>query len=169
MIILGIDTAIRKTGYGVIEMTSASKIRILDCGVIANKAGLPHSECLRRLYGGVEELVRSFRPDAASMESAFVSRNIRTAMILSLARGAVIASLAGLSIPVYEYSPKSAKRAATGNGSASKKQVAAVLASICQLDVSTIPDDSTDALALAVCHGSMACRPEMKGFLPDPV
>jgi len=90
MIILGIDTAMRKTGYGVVEMFSASDANVLDCGVISNGPKLLHSECLRRLSGGIQELVLKFHPDAASIESAFVSRNVRTGMILSLARGAVI-------------------------------------------------------------------------------
>ena len=169
MIILGIDTAIRKTGYGVIRMDTPGKMEILDCGVIQNKASLPHSECLRRLSGGIRQLLDGFHPEAASIESAFVSKNIKTAMILSLARGAVIAALAENHVPVYEYSPKSAKRAATGNGEASKEQVASIIASICSLDVSAIPNDSTDALALAVCHGSLALRPGCAGMLPKPV
>ena len=125
MIIIGIDTAIRKTGYGVLELTGAGSLKVLDCGVIANPAKMPHSECLRRLSGGIRELIETFHPDAASIEGAFASRNIKTAMILSLARGAVIAKLAEHRIPVYEYSPKTAKRAATGSGEASKEQVAA--------------------------------------------
>jgi len=154
MIILGIDTAIRKTGYGVLEMTGAASVKILDCGVIANSPKLKHSECLRRLSGGIQELVNAFHPDVASIESAFASRNIKTAMILSLARGAVIARLAENNVPVYEYSPKTAKRAATGNGEASKEQVMTIMAALGHLDISEIPNDSTDALALAMCHGS---------------
>jgi len=169
MIVLGIDTAIRKTGYGVIEVESANRIRILDCGVIVNAASLPHSGCLRRLSGGIRELVQAFHPDAASIESAFVSRNIRTAMILSLARGAVIAALAEHNISVYEYSPKTAKRAATGSGDASKEQVANLLGAMCALDASKIPNDSTDALALALCHGTIAVRQTLASLLQKPI
>lgn len=169
MIIAGIDTAIRKTGYGVIQMDSANKVKILDCGVISSQASLPHSECLRRLAGGIRELLQIYHPAAASIEGAFVNKNIRTAMILSLARGAVIATLAENQVPVYEYSPKSAKRAVTGNGAASKEQVASIIASICSLNIAEIPNDSTDALALAICHGSLALRPGLTGLLPDPI
>ena len=169
MIIIGIDTAIRKTGYGVLEMSSAGKLKVLDCGVIANTAKLRHSECLRRLSGGIGQLIDAFHPDAASIESAFVSRNIRTAMILSLARGAVIAKLAERSVPVYEYSPKTAKRAATGRGEASKEQVAALIATMGGLNICDIPNDATDALALALCHGSLALGAGGGLLLPDPV
>ena len=79
-------------------------------------------------------------------------------MILSLARGAVITALAECSVPAFEYSPKSAKRAATGLGEADKSQVAAIMANLCGLDIAQIPDDATDALALAYCHGNLVLR-----------
>ena len=169
MIVLGVDTAIRKTGYAVIDFMPGGSFQILDCGIIKNKPAMPHSECLRRLSAGMRELVNTFHPEAASIETAFAARNIRTAMILSLARGAVIASLAEQNIPVYEYSPKTAKRAATGNGEAQKQQVAAVFAALASLDITEIPDDATDALALAFCHASLAVRKELQCRIPDPV
>jgi len=156
VIILGIDTAIRKTGYGIIRMDALGSLEILDCGIIKNAPSLPHSECLRRLAGGIRELVSQFKPDVASLEAAFVSKNIKTAMILSLARGAVITALAESGVPAFEYSPKSAKRAATGIGDAAKEQVASILAVMGGLDIAQIPDDATDALALAYCHGNLA-------------
>lgn len=114
-------------------------------------------------------MVEKFHPDVASIESAFADRNIKTAMILSLARGAVIAKLAEKGIPVYEYSPKTAKRAATGRGEASKEQVAAIIAALGHLNISEIPNDSTDALALALCHGALALRPGGNVFLPEMI
>lgn len=169
MIVLGIDTAIRCTGYGAVDFRSLNDIRILDCGVISNSAKLPHSECLRRLAGGVRQLILQFKPETLSMEDAFCSKNIKTAMILSLARGAVITIAAEAAVPVYVYSPKTAKRAATGNGSASKEQVAALISSMLGINIKDIPLDSTDALALAMCHGQVLIRPELKDLLPKPV
>ena len=161
MVILGIDTAIRRTGYGVVRM-EGNRIHVLDCGVIKNAPSLKHSECVRRIYMGIKELVDAFKPDAASIEMAFVGKNVRTTMILSMARGAAIASASNAGVPVYEYSPKTAKRSAVGMGTASKEQV-------CHLEVSGIPNDSTDALALAVCHGNIAVRPELAAFLAEPL
>lgn len=162
MVVLGIDTALRTTGYGVIRLEKG-RFTVLDCGVIANKASLSHAECLCRIFLGVKELVGKFHPDAASLESAYANRNIKTAMLLSMARGAAAASLAVAGVPVFEYAPKTAKRAAVGIGSASKEQVAAVLSSMCALEVADIPDDATDALALAMCHANAASRPELAG------
>lgn len=90
MIILGIDPAIRTTGYGVIRTESVSRFEILDCGIIANSARLPHTECLRRLAGGIRELVGAFMPDYASIEDPFVGKNASTAIILGMARGAIL-------------------------------------------------------------------------------
>ncbi len=169
MIILGVDTAIRCTGYGVIEMSSMRDIKVLDCGVIKNPPKMLHSECLRRLSGGVKELIDAFSPNVVSLESAFHGRNVKTAMILSMARGAVIATAATAGLPIYSYSPRSAKKAVVGTGSASKEQVAGLLAAICSLNVKHIPDDATDALALAVCHGQLAIRPELKDLLTKQI
>ena len=153
-VILGVDTSLRSTGYAVIRMNAPGKYEILDCGVIKNKASLIHSECLYRIAGGIRELVDTFHPDTASIESAFVQKNIKTAMILSLARGAVITALAEKKIEIYEYAPTTAKRSAIGRGTATKEQVAVMMAAVCGIDVSGGPDDSTDALALAVCHAN---------------
>lgn len=161
MVILGVDTAIRTTGYGVIRMNSLNNIEILDCGVIKNSKKLLHSECLRRLSGGTKELIKTYSPIAVSIEDAFYCKNIKTAMILSLARGAVITATAELGLPIYTYSPKTAKRAAVGLGQASKQQVATMMASMFNIDVSQIPDDATDALSIAICHGQLALRNEI--------
>ena len=92
--------------------------RCLDCGVIANAAKLPHTECLRRLAGGVRELVETFHPDCASIEEPFMGRNASTAIILGMARGGILTALAEKAVPTYAYSPRTAKRSAFGSGSA---------------------------------------------------
>ena len=169
MIILGIDPAIRCTGYGVIDMTSADKASIIDCGVIRNSPKLTHCECLLRLAGGIRELVSTFKPQVASIEQPFFSKNVNTLIILGMARGSILTVLAENNVPVYAYSPKNAKRAAVGNGSASKEQVAAMMAASFRLNVADIPLDSTDALSLALCHGQVAIRPELFMLLPKPL
>ena len=152
MVVLGIDPAIRTTGYGVIEFTPAGRCKILDCGVIANSRQMPHSECLRRLYGGINELVSMWHPDCAVLEEPFVGKNAKTAIILGMARGGILSALANLQIPAYAYNPSVAKRAATGCGGADKSRIAFLLAAEFNIAVENIPLDSTDALALALCH-----------------
>ena len=169
MVVLGIDTALRCTGYGVIRMTSPTDAAILDCGVIRNPASIPHSECLRRLAGGTRELVSRFTPAGAAIEGAFFQKNVKTAMILSMARGAVVVALAEAGIPVWAYAPRKAKQAVVGNGNAGKDQVAAILASLFNLRSEDIVLDATDALALALCHGRMAMHPNAELLLPKPL
>ena len=161
MIILGLDPAIRTTGYGVIEMLPGKKARILDCGVIKNTPKMPHSECVRRLAGGVRELINAFHPDCASLESPFVGDNARTAIILGMARGAILTALAECNITAYAYAPVIAKRAVTGSSHARKEQVAMMMANEFSIAVNDIPDDATDALALALCHGQKAMQTQL--------
>ena len=161
MIVLGLDPAIRTSGYGVLRADSVSSVKVLDCGVITNAKTLPHTECLRRLYGGVSELVGAFSPDCAVLEEPFVGRNSKTAIILGMARGAILAALAAANIPAYSYNPSVGKRAVMGTGGATKERVAMMLAVELGLAVENIPLDSTDALALGIAHIQRVFRPEL--------
>ncbi len=167
MIIIGIDTALRCTGYGVVEM-DGKQFRAEDCGVIRNRPMLPVSECLRRLAGGIEELIENFHPDIAAIEGTFYSKNARTAMVLGMARGAVVSRLAQHQIPAFEYAPRKAKKIVVGYGNASKEQVADFMAKMLGLAIKEIPDDATDAIALAVCHGLML-QTANGIYVPDPL
>lgn len=169
MIVLGIDPAIRTTGYGVIELTPSGKCKILDCGVIANAARLPHTECLRRLYGGIEELISLWHPDHAALEEPFVGKNAKTAIILGMARGGILSALVNHNIPAFAYNPSVAKRAATGHGGAEKSRIAFLLAAEFNIAVEDIPLDSTDALALALCHIQRMQFPELGGNTGKPL
>ena len=160
MIVLGIDPAIRTTGYSVVQTNSSSVTEIIDCGVIANAQKLPHTECLRRLYGGIEQLINLYKPDCAALEDPFVGKNSKTAIILGMARGAILAALANHNIPAYSYAPTTAKRTATGSGSSSKDDIAIILSSEFNINIEDIPLDSTDAVALAICHAQKALHPE---------
>jgi len=153
----------------VVRMLSADRAEVLDCGVINVGAKDLQSECLRRLNGGMRELIQCYHPEQVSIENPFYGKNIKTAMILSMARGVIIAAMADAGIPVFPYSPRHAKRAVVGSGTASKSQVAAMIAARFHLDVKNIPDDATDALALALCHGQLAMVPAMVMMLPKPI
>ena len=151
MIIIGIDTALRCTGYGVVDI-AGKKYTAVDCGVIKNGKKSPTSECLRRLAGGIKEIVGAYKPDVAAIEGGFFFKNAQTAMILGMARGTVVSILAQSNIPAYEYAPRRAKQTVVGYGNASKEQVAGFVAQMLSLDIRDIPNDSTDAMALAMCH-----------------
>ena len=139
-------------------------MEILDCGVIRNKPAMPHTECLRRLYGGIDELVKLYHPDCAILEEPFVGKNAKTAIILGMARGGILAALAQCNVAAYAYNPSVAKRAATGHGGADKSRIAFLLAAEFGIDVADIPLDSTDALALAMCHIQRLRFPTLNGI-----
>ena len=158
MIVLGIDPAIRTTGYGVIDAGTGGRFSVIDCGIIANSPKLPHSQCVRRLHSGICELVNTFHPDCAVLEEPFMGKNAGTAIILGMARGAILAALSLHDIPSFAYAPTVAKRAAVGRGSATKEQIAVMIAAELGIKIDQIPLDSTDALALAMCHAGRVLR-----------
>ena len=158
MIVLGIDPAIRTTGYGVIDAGTGGRFSVIDCGIIANSPKLPHSQCVRRLHSGICELVDTFHPDCAVLEEPFMGKNAGTAIILGMARGAILAALSLHDIPCFAYAPTVAKRAAVGRGTATKEQIAVMIAAELGIKIDQIPLDSTDALALAMCHAGRVLR-----------
>jgi crossover junction endodeoxyribonuclease RuvC len=165
--VLGIDAALRTTGYGVVDCTRGA-YKIVDCGIITTTKSQPMSECMRRLNGGIRELLETYAPDVVSIEGGFFHKNARTAMVLGMARGAILAAVAERRIPVYEYAPRRIKQAICGHGNAGKHQVALLVAQQLQICLDDINDDATDALAAALCHAQTATAQDGL-FLPDPL
>lgn len=165
--ILGVDTALRCTGWGIVDVRGSS-MKAVDCGVIKNAPRERISECLRRLSCGIRELVQLYNPDTAVLEGAFYFQNVRTAMMLGSARGVVIAALAEAGIEIHEYAPRRVKQAVCGFGNASKQQVALLVSQFLGIQTKQITLDSTDALAMAICHaqeltvaGGLGIPPEL--------
>lgn len=165
MRVLGIDTALRSTGIGVVE-DRAGGLRAVDYGRIRNARDLPHSQCLLAIQEGIGDVIERTRPDCAVIEGAFFSRNPRTAMILGQARGVAIAACARAGLPVHEYSPRRVKQAIAGSGSAPKEQIGKMVASLLGLDQPP-QHDAADALALAICH--LHSRTSVKGLEPEAI
>ncbi|MDK2858332.1 MAG: crossover junction endodeoxyribonuclease RuvC [Verrucomicrobiota bacterium] len=156
--ILGIDTSLRSSGVAMIEV-SGRLMRALAYGRIHNKPSLPHSGCLAAIHQEIDALITEFGPDEAVIEGAFFAKNVKTAMILGQARGAVLAACALRTLPVYEYSPRSIKQAVTGVGAARKEQVAKMVMQL--LGLAEEPqEDAADALAAAICHAHQRGVPE---------
>lgn len=165
--ILGMDTSLRCTGFGLVE-SDGRHFKALDCGIIRTTAAEPLSECLRRLAGGVRELQEAYAPDVVAIEGGFFFKNAKTATVLGMARGAVVAVFAERRTPIYEYAPRRVKQAVCGYGGAGKQQVALVVAQILGIPVADMKDDATDALALAICHAQTAFTSGGL-FLPSPL
>ena len=156
MRVLGVDTSLRCSGYGIVE-SRGSKLVALEHGVIATPASQPHSVCLTRLDTELRKIIARARPEAASIEGIFFCKNIKTAVVLGEARGVVIAACAGAGLPVFEYAPRREKQAVVGVGSAHKSQVGRMIKAL--LGLAEEPqEDAADALAMAICHIHCASR-----------
>jgi crossover junction endodeoxyribonuclease RuvC len=148
--IIGIDTSLRATGIGVVEM-EGSRMRAIESATLRMPASYSHSQCLHGIWEGINGMLDRTNPSFAAVEGAFFAKNAGTAMILGQARGVAIVTCANRGLPVFEYAPRRVKQALTGYGTASKEQVAGMVARL--LGLKSIPgDDETDALALAICH-----------------
>ncbi|MBQ0032511.1 MAG: crossover junction endodeoxyribonuclease RuvC [bacterium] len=150
MTILGIDTSLRSTGYGVVSV-EGSRMHCLACGNIPNRSSLPLTACLKAIHAKVAELISEFKPDVMSVESVIYGKNAGTMLVLGEARGAVLTAAADAEVPVYEYEPRRMKRAICGNGLAEKEQIQRMVKTL--LNLAELPqNDAADALGLAICH-----------------
>ena len=148
MTVLGIDTSLRSSGYGVLSV-EGSRMRALAYGNIKNSAKAPLSKCLANIYATVTALITEHRPDVMAIESVIYGKNAGTMLVLGEARGAVITAAAD--IPIYEYEPRRMKKALCGNGLAEKEQIQRMVKTLLALD--ELPqNDAADALGLAICH-----------------
>lgn len=148
--ILGIDTSLRSTGYGVLSV-QGSRLSMVDCGNIRNAPGLPLTACLRAIHAKVGELIEAHQPDVMAIESVIYGKNAGTMLVLGEARGAVLTAAADAGLPVYEYEPRRMKKAVCGNGLAEKGQIQRMVKTL--LGLSELPqNDAADALGLAICH-----------------
>ena len=120
-------------------------------GTVKNPAGRPLSACLLHLQDEIEKLIRAHEPQAVAIEGIFYAKNVKTMLILSHARGAIIAQCARLGLPVYEYEPRRVKMAVAGYGGAQKIQIQKMVKTLLHLDEEP-QNDAADAMALAITH-----------------
>lgn len=148
--ILGIDTSLRSTGYAVVE-SGGGRLRAVASGAIRSPARASHSTILLNLQRKIAELISSSAPDEAAIEGVFFCKNVKTAVTLGEARGAVLTACAASDLAVYEYPSRKVKQAVVGNGAAEKHQVRMMVMAI--LGLSSEPqEDAGDAMAIAICH-----------------
>lgn len=155
MIILGIDPGIAIVGYGVIEHIS-NRFRVIDFGAITTPAHTPTVNRINQVYDRVTEIIKNHRPDAMSIEELFFNTNSKTAITVAEARGVLLLAAHQQGIEIAEYTPLQVKQAVTGYGRADKQQVQQMTKALLGLDKVPKPDDTADALALAICHAHSA-------------
>ena len=151
MIILGIDPGLAIVGWGVVEY-KASHFKVLGYGAIETPAGTPTEERLSMIFDGIRQLIETYRPEHVAVEELFFNTNITTGIRVAEARGVIIMCAHKLGVKVYEYTPLQVKQSVVGFGRAEKKQVIAMVTMLLGLSKPPKPDDTADALAIAICH-----------------
>ena len=151
MIILGIDPGIAILGWGVIEYNGA-RFRTIAYGSIQTPAGMKTPDRLVKRYEGMNEIIRRYKPECMPIEELFWNTNQKTGIIVSEARGVVLLAAKQNGIAIQEYTPLQVKQSVVGYGRAEKKQVIQMVTTILRLKEPPKPDDTADALAIAICH-----------------
>ena len=160
MIILGIDPGLAIVGWGVIEYRN-TKFRTLAYGSIQTPAGMRTEERLRAIYDGMRELIEKYHPEAVAVEELFFNTNVTTGIRVAEARGVILLAAEQAGLDIREYTPMQVKQAVVGYGKAEKHQVIAMVTSLLSLPKPPKPDDTADAIAIAICHAQ--CRGSVMG------
>ena len=150
-IILGIDPGTTVMGYGLIKVVN-NQMKFLLLNELDLKKYKDHYLKLKLIFNRTLELIENYHPDELALEAPFFGKNVQSMLKLGRAQGVAMAAGLTRETPIFEYSPKKIKMSITGNGNASKEQVAKMLQNI--FNFKKIPKnlDSTDGLAVAVCH-----------------
>ena len=148
MIIIGIDPGLARVGYGIIEVIKEDKF-LLDCGIIETTKNYKEEDRLNEIFQDLKELIFKWKPDYAAVEKFFFYKSSTTISVVQ-ARGVIIMTLGSVGIPISEYAPSQIKLTITGSGRASKREVLDAVMFSLKLKYAPKPDDSADALAIAL-------------------
>lgn len=149
MRIIGIDPGIERTGFAVLEQEKGGKICVLDCGQIFTNKDQPFAARLQDLANDLKTLLLLWKPVAAGVEQLYFSKNVKTAMKVSHARGVILELLEEHGVPIFELNPGQIKVAAAGHGKASKQEVKKMIQYT--LGIYLKNDDTADAIACGIC------------------
>ena len=151
MRILGIDPGLAIVGWGVLDY-NRSRFRTVAYGALRTPAGTATEERLALLYGGMQELLERYHPDSMAIEELFFNTNITTGIRVAEARGVLLLAARQAGVAIQEYTPLQVKQAVVGYGKAEKQQVISMVTALLGLKEAPKPDDTADALAIAICH-----------------
>lgn len=167
MIILGVDPGYAIVGYGVINYEKGRYIT-LDYGAITTPPKVEFPERLEIIYDGINEVIERFKPEAMAIEKLFFNTNTTTAIDVAQARGVILLAAEKNGVRVHGYTPLQVKQAVVGYGRAEKNQVMEMTRLLLNLRKVPKPDDTADALAIAICHahssGSQMLGLKLKGL-----
>lgn len=152
MVILGIDPGYATVGYGVVAKMG-NRYKSLEHGAIVTPAGMDFNRRIEIIYDRLSEIAEKHKPEVASIEKLYFQNNQKTAINVAEARGVVLLAMQKNNVKVHEYTPLQVKSSITGYGRAEKYQVMEMTKRLLCLTEVPKPDDTADALALAICHG----------------
>ena len=155
MTILGIDPGYAIVGWGVLEY-SGSRFSVKGYGAITTPAGMDFPGRLEMIYRDMQTVLQRYHPDVLSIEKLYFTNNKTTGIDVAQARGVILLSATQTNMQVYEYTPMQVKQSVVGYGKAEKKQVMEMPRILLRLPSVPKPDDTADALALAICHAHCA-------------
>ena len=156
MVILGIDPGLAIVGWGVLECVKG-KFRVLGYGSIKTEAHTPVEERIEQIYDSMNIIIEKYKPQVMAVEELFWNTNQKTGITVAEARGTILLAAHKNGLKIYEYTPLQVKQAVVGYGRAEKKQVITMVTSLLNLPAPPKPDDTADALAIAMCHGHAGC------------
>lgn len=159
MIILGVDPGLSLTGWGVITTSGTRSVSLLEYGCIKTTPASSLTERLKIIHQTLHEIIARHRPEVMAIEELFFSKEARTVAAVCQARGVILLAAAQMNLPVSEYNPRHVKISLTGYGSADKNQIQQMVRMLLALKEIPKPDDSADALAIAICHSHMSASP----------
>ena len=152
MVIFGIDPGYAIVGCGIVRY-ERNNFSLMGYGAVTTDKDMPFNERLKKIYDDLTELLEKFKPDAVSIERLYFNTNQKTAIDVAQARGVIVLAVENAGIPLFEYTPLQVKQSVVGYGRAEKKQVQEMIKRILFLEKVPKPDDTADALAMAICHG----------------
>lgn len=152
MIIFGIDPGYAIVGWGILRY-ERGRFTPLAFGAVETPAGMEFSRRLEIIYSELTALFARHKPDALAVEKLYFKNNQKTAIDVAQARGVILLAAKQSGVPLYEYTPLQVKSAVTGYGKAEKPQVMEMTRRLLRLAAVPKPDDTADALAIAICHG----------------
>lgn len=151
MIILGIDPGYAIVGWGVIRY-ERGRFLPMDFGAVTTSAATPFAKRLEYIYDELSAILERHKPDAVAVEKLYFQNNQKTAIDVAQARGVIMLAIRKSGVPAFEYTPLQVKSAVTGFGQAQKPQVMEMTKRLLRLKAVPKPDDTADALAIAICH-----------------
>ncbi len=151
-LILGIDPGTMVTGYGMIECVSVNQCQLIECGVFRTSSQQLLGVRVREIYDEVKSTIERFKPDILAVEDVFVGKNAKSALMLGHVRGVILLAAEVCDVPVAQYTPREIKKAVTGNGNATKDQVAFMVQKRLSLRETPKPSDASDAVATALAY-----------------